>query len=144
MKSRRRRRSPAPATPYCDGADGTLFGDMFDGEGFVRGVKRNGRELAGKKALVVGSGGVGSAIAASLAAAGVARLGLFDVSKAAAKRSPAGCARIIRSSRSQLGSKDPQGYDIVDQRDADRHEARAIRCRSMSSASRPRPSSARW
>ena len=59
-------------------AQGRLVGDMFDGEGFVRGVLRKGRRLEGARALVVGSGGVGSAIAASLARAGVARLGLFD------------------------------------------------------------------
>ena len=59
-------------------ADGRLVGDMFDGEGFVRGVLRKGRRLDGASALVVGSGGVGSAIAASLAKAGVARLGVFD------------------------------------------------------------------
>ena len=46
---------------------------MFDGEGFVRGVLRKGRALEGARALVVGAGGVGSAIAASLAKAGVAR-----------------------------------------------------------------------
>ena len=46
---------------------------MFDGAGFVRGVERKGRQLAGARALVVGSGGVGSAIAASLAAAGARR-----------------------------------------------------------------------
>ena len=51
--------------------DGSLLGDMFDGTGFVRGVERKGRQLKGAKALVVGSGGVGSAIAASLAAAGI-------------------------------------------------------------------------
>ena len=51
--------------------DGTLVGDQFDGAGFVRGVERKGFALQGKKALVVGNGGVGSPIAASLAAAGV-------------------------------------------------------------------------
>jgi shikimate dehydrogenase len=45
--------------------DGALAGDMFDGEGFVRGVARKGRTMKGASALVVGSGGVGSAIAAS-------------------------------------------------------------------------------
>ena len=49
-------------------AQGRLVGDMFDGAGFVRGVQRKGFELKGKRALVVGTGGVGSAIAASLAA----------------------------------------------------------------------------
>ena len=53
--------------------DGSLLGDTFDGAGFVRGVERKGRRIAGASALVVGSGGVGSAIAASLAGAGAAR-----------------------------------------------------------------------
>jgi len=57
---------------------GIMIGDMFDGEGFVRGVLRKGRRLAGASALVAGCGGVGSAIAASLAKAGVSRLGLYD------------------------------------------------------------------
>ena len=45
--------------------DGTLLGDMFDGTGFTRGLKRKGFAFAEAKCLVVGSGGVGSAIAAS-------------------------------------------------------------------------------
>src|SRR4029077_15863302 len=60
------------------GPGGTLVGDMFDGEGFVRGILRKGRVLAGARVLVVGSGGVVSAIVASLAKAGVAELALFD------------------------------------------------------------------
>ena len=68
-------------------ADGRLVGDMFDGEGFVRGVLRNGRRLHGASALVVGSGGVGSAIAASLAEAGVARLALYDTQRSVDGRS---------------------------------------------------------
>jgi shikimate dehydrogenase len=51
--------------------DGTLVGDMFDGAGFVRGVQRKGKRIAGTRGLVIGCGGVGSAIAASLAAAGL-------------------------------------------------------------------------
>src|SRR5215469_13734276 len=57
---------------------GVMIGDMFDGEGFVRGVLRKGRRLAGASALVIGCGGVGSAISASLAKAGLSRLGLHD------------------------------------------------------------------
>ena len=53
--------------------DGSLLGDMFDGAGFVRGMERKGKRLAGARALVVGCGGVGSAIAASLAAAELRR-----------------------------------------------------------------------
>src|SRR5205814_2002647 len=61
------------------GRDGRLQGDLFDGEGFVRGVRRKGVNIAGARALIVGAGGVGAAIAASLAAAGVSGLTLYDV-----------------------------------------------------------------
>ena len=66
-------------------ADGRLVGDMFDGEGFVRGLQRKGLELRGARALVVGCGGVGSAIAASLAGAGVGAIALYDIQPAAAE-----------------------------------------------------------
>jgi shikimate dehydrogenase len=94
-------------------ADGSLLGDMFDGEGFVRGVRRKGRALVGARALVVGSGGVGSAIAASLAAAGVAELGLYDVDAGVAAALEMRLTRHYPRLRVITGSNDPGGYDIV-------------------------------
>jgi shikimate dehydrogenase len=95
------------------GANGQLQGEMFDGEGFVRGVLRKGVALKGASALVVGSGGVGSAIAASLAAAGVASLGLFDVNPHSAN----GLADRLRTHYPAMqvstGSNDPAGFDLV-------------------------------
>ena len=95
------------------GPNGQLQGDMFDGEGFVRGVLRKGFTPKDASALVVGSGGVGSAIAASLAAAGVARLGVFDVNAASAN----GLAERLRAHYPALqvgsGSNDPAGFDLV-------------------------------
>jgi shikimate dehydrogenase len=92
---------------------GFLIGDMFDGEGFVRGVLKKGRAVAGAKALVTGCGGVGSAIAASLAKAGVAGLGLHDASRQAAD----GLAQRLKAHYPNLavsaGAPDPSGYDIV-------------------------------
>jgi shikimate dehydrogenase len=93
--------------------DGSLVGDMFDGEGFVRGVARKGRHIAGESALVVGCGGVGSAIAASLAAAGVSRLGLFDAYSASAASLGSRLAAHYPKLEVQTGAKDPSGYDIV-------------------------------
>lgn len=93
--------------------DGRLIGDMFDGEGFVRGLRGKGRKIEGSSALVVGAGGVGSAIAASLAASGVARLSLFDQQQTV---SQALAARIARAYPNiALGTDDnrPIGYDIV-------------------------------
>jgi len=94
-------------------ADGTLLGDMFDGEGFVRGALRRGRSIAGKAALVAGCGGVGSAIAASLAGAGIARLGLFDVRNAAAQALAQRLRVHYPNLEIDIGSKDPHGHDIV-------------------------------
>ena len=93
--------------------DGTLLGDQFDGAGFVRGVERKGFPLAGKRALVVGNGGVGAAIAASIAGAGVAALGLFDPHKEASEALAARIDEHYPEIRIDTGSSDPQGYDIV-------------------------------
>ena len=93
--------------------DGTLLGDMFDGAGFVRGVERKGRPFKGRRVLVSGAGGVGSAIAASIAAAGAAELMLFDANPASSEA----LAGRLRAHYPQLvvgtGSKDPAGFDIV-------------------------------
>lgn len=93
--------------------DGRLTGEMFDGEGFVRGVLRKGREIAGKRALVLGAGGVGSAIAASLAKAGVSALGLYDINGTAAEALGARLVRYYPALALSLGSNDPTGFDIV-------------------------------
>jgi shikimate dehydrogenase len=94
-------------------ADGALAGDMFDGEGFVRGVARKGRRMHGASALVVGCGGVGSAIAASLAAAGVARLGLYDAFLASAEALRSRLKAHYPKLEVATGSNDPSGYEIV-------------------------------
>ncbi len=94
-------------------ADGRLQGDMFDGEGFVRGVRRKGLQLQGKRALVVGSGGVGSAIAASLAASGIAAIGLFDVDDASARALGGRLRKHYPKLEVGTGSNDPAGYDLV-------------------------------
>jgi len=95
------------------GADGRLQGDMFDGEGFVRGIRRKGLDLAGKRVLVVGSGGVGSAIAASLAAAGIASISLFDVNDASAQALGARLRKHYPQIEVRTGSNDPAGHDLV-------------------------------
>ena len=95
------------------GPDGQLQGDMFDGEGFVRGVLRKGLTLKGAKALVVGSGGVGSAIAASLAAAGVNTLSLFDVHAASMQGLAQRLHQHYPALQVMTGSTDPAGFDLV-------------------------------
>jgi shikimate dehydrogenase len=93
--------------------DGSLLGDMFDGTGFVRGVERKGRPLKGARALVVGTGGVGSAIAASLAAAGVSAIAVFDSNGDSADALGARLRRHYPNIEVTTRSKDPAGYDVV-------------------------------
>jgi shikimate dehydrogenase len=95
------------------GPGGRLQGELFDGEGFLRALAGKGCRIEGARALVVGAGGVGSAIAASLADAGVAAIGLFD---AGAERALALGERIrahYPRVELALGRNDPAGYGIV-------------------------------
>ncbi len=94
-------------------AEGRLIGDMFDGEGFVRGMARHGRFLAGKKVLVVGAGGVGSAIAASCAAARAAEIALYDVSAAAMEALAGRLRQNYPHLKVSAGSNDPIGFAVV-------------------------------
>ena len=66
-------------------AEGAIAGDLFDGIGFVAGLRAAGHEPAGRKVLLVGAGGAGAGAAAALLSAGVAWLGLFDVHTAQAE-----------------------------------------------------------
>lgn len=93
--------------------DGTLLGDMFDGAGFVRGVQRKGCNLKGAKVLVVGSGGVGSAIAASLAAAGIGAIGLYDINEASGNALGERMSKHYPALKVTTGGRDPEGYDVV-------------------------------
>lgn len=95
------------------GPNGQLQADMFDGEGFVRGVLRKGLKLQGARALVVGSGGVGCAIAASLAAAGVAALALYDVNTASSQALAQRLQKHYPQLQVSTGSNDPAGFDLV-------------------------------
>jgi shikimate dehydrogenase len=93
--------------------DGSLLGDMFDGAGFARGVERKGKRIAGTRGLVIGCGGVGSAIAASLAAAGLSAIGLYDPNTASSEALGDRLRQHYPALQVKTGSNDPTGYDIV-------------------------------
>jgi shikimate dehydrogenase len=66
--------------------DGSWTGDMFDGAGLVAALRGLGQEPAGRKVLLLGAGGAGSAIAMALADAGAAEIRIFDLMKDRAER----------------------------------------------------------
>ena len=58
--------------------DGTWHGDMLDGLAFVKAQQDHGAQPEGARALLVGAGGAGSAIAIELLQAGVLELVIHD------------------------------------------------------------------
>jgi shikimate dehydrogenase len=93
--------------------DGSLLAEQFDGAGFVRGMLRKGFDPSGRRALVVGNGGVGSPIAASLASLGLAAIGLFDPDRAASEALAQRIGAHHPDVEVVVGSRDPEGYDLV-------------------------------
>ncbi len=93
-------------------ADGSWHGDMFDGLAFVTAMQENGCEPAGKKALLVGAGGAGSAIAHALVMGGVSELAIVDPDE---QRCTTLVDRLNGLQRCTVrpGSNDPTGFDIV-------------------------------
>ncbi|HEY5862217.1 MAG TPA: shikimate dehydrogenase, partial [Casimicrobiaceae bacterium] len=64
--------------------DGRWRGDIFDGLGCVEAFRRRGIPLAGKRVMLMGAGGAGSAIAAAVAGERPASLAIYDVDTARA------------------------------------------------------------
>ncbi len=95
------------------GADGKIEADMFDGEGFVRGLMTKGRTVAGARAFVAGCGGAGSAISASLAAAGVAVLALHDTSESQRDRLAGRLSEQYPELQVITAARELATYDIV-------------------------------
>jgi shikimate dehydrogenase len=64
--------------------DGRWRGDIFDGLGCVEAFRRRGIPLSGKRVMLIGAGGAGSAIAAAVATEQPASLAIYDVDSARA------------------------------------------------------------
>ena len=94
-------------------ADGTLLGDIFDGVGFTRSLKRKGFSIGGANCLVVGSGGVGSAIAAAIAAENPGSIALSDASFDSAERLAARLRQHYPQLRVSVTGNDPSGFALV-------------------------------
>jgi shikimate dehydrogenase len=94
-------------------ADGTLYGDLFDGIGFVRAAERTGFAVARSHCLVVGAGGAGAAIASALAAAGAARVRLFDTRTDHARELAAQLQRHFAAVIVEAGEARLDGFDLV-------------------------------
>jgi shikimate dehydrogenase len=92
--------------------DGSWHGDMLDGEGFAEPLAKAGCRISANRALLVGAGGAGSAIALSLLDRGLAQLAVHDVD---AVRRDALIAKLQQrfAGRVVAGSGDPADAGIV-------------------------------
>lgn len=93
-------------------ADGGWHGDMFDGLAMVEAMRAKGLLPQGKRALLVGAGGAGSAIAHALVLAGVSALAIHDED---AQRRSTLITRLASLGRCPItgGTPDPTGFDLV-------------------------------
>ena len=92
--------------------DGGWLGEMLDGPGFVGGVRSQGGEPRGARALLIGAGGAGSAIALELIESGVAELAVHDEDVA---RRGALIARLRTLGKAPViaGSANPAGFNLI-------------------------------
>lgn len=92
--------------------DGSWYGENFDGLSFVTAAKRNGAQLDGAKALLIGAGGAGSAIGLALVEAGVSSLTVCDPDET---RRNALLERLASATSTPVtaGTNDLSGYDFV-------------------------------
>jgi shikimate dehydrogenase len=93
-------------------ADGRLHGDMFDGLGFVAACQTNGFAFKGARALLIGAGGAGTAMAHAIAMAGVAELCIAELDTG---RRDELVARFVSVGLpvKAAASSDPTGFDII-------------------------------
>jgi shikimate dehydrogenase len=94
-------------------AAGEWRGDMFDGQGFVRGLQRQGQEARGRRAALLGAGGAGRAIAFALAEAGVAALSVHDLDAAKAVALAADLQRAHPALAARAGVPRRGEYDLL-------------------------------
>lgn len=74
--------------------DGKWSGDMFDGKGFLGGLRASGLDPKGLAVMLIGAGGAGSAIADALADAGASAITIFDSNE---NRSAALARQVLKS-----------------------------------------------
>ncbi|KPK08063.1 MAG: hypothetical protein AMJ64_04645 [Betaproteobacteria bacterium SG8_39] len=94
-------------------ADGSWFGDMYDGPGFVGGLRARGIAAEARRVYMVGCGGVARAMALALAELGVAQLRLHDLDA----RRAASLAETVRAQypgvACDAGAADPAQFDLA-------------------------------
>jgi shikimate dehydrogenase len=94
------------------GKDATWRADIFDGLGCVEAFRRRGISFAGKRAMLIGAGGAGSAIGHAIGYEGPASLVIFDVDAERA-RNLAAAVTANSGAPATAGAVTTDGIDIL-------------------------------
>lgn len=92
--------------------NGDWTGDNIDGVGFIAAAEAKGFQVSGKRGLLVGCGGAGSAIAYETLFQGAASLRLYDVN-VDRLRSLHSALKSQFPNRVEIGNSDPSGMDFI-------------------------------
>ena len=95
------------------GSDGRWRGDIFDGLGCVEAFRRRSIAFSGKRVLLLGAGGAGSAIAAAVGAQHPASLRIFDVDAVRAQALAAKVAAAHPQVNAHAGDATIDGIDLL-------------------------------
>jgi shikimate dehydrogenase len=95
------------------GADGRWHGEIFDGLGCVEALRRAGVAVGGARAMLMGLGGAGTAIAAALAAERPALLRIFDLDSARCERTAAMLRAASPGTEVVVGAPIVDGMDLL-------------------------------
>jgi shikimate dehydrogenase len=106
-------RAAAAVNAVRRNADCSLEGALFDGVGFIKALRELGFDVAGKRVLVVGVGGGGVAIAASVASLSPASVSLFDAAPGRTDEVANRLAKAFGAPVQSAVSSDPAGFDLV-------------------------------
>jgi shikimate dehydrogenase len=93
--------------------DGRLIGHNTDGLGFVAGLRLNGVDPVGKRALQIGAGGAGRAVAFALADAGVSALRIVNRDEGKAAELVEAIAGLYPDCNASAGPASAENFDII-------------------------------
>ena len=88
-------------------------GDMLDGVGLVGAVRNTGFDFTGKRALVIGAGGAGSAIIDAIAEAGASAITIADLDQAKANDIAIRLGKAHSDCKFAVGRAVAEGHDLI-------------------------------
>jgi shikimate dehydrogenase len=93
--------------------DGRMTGRLYDGEGFVAGLRGDGYEPRGRKTLLLGAGGAATALAQALLTAEVSKLVIANRNTARAETLVARLKELNPGRDIVAGPSDARGFELV-------------------------------